>query len=78
MIRKLSLWLNWWLRARAWPTFDCEDCIGMLTPHGCYCSASDAVAPGEGPSEHHLWLRWLHGWLFQDQSPYWRDLDDVR
>lgn len=50
----------------------------MLIPHGCYCAATDAVAPCVGPSEYHHWLRWLHGWLFQDQSPYWSELDDDR
>lgn len=55
--------LHRWLHRVGWPTYDCEDCIGMQA-HGCYCYGSDAVAPCEGPRNHHLFARWLHGTLF--------------
>ena len=29
--------------------YQCEDCIGMLNPHGCYCMAVGAPYPG-GPA----------------------------
>lgn len=70
-----------WLRRKAWPTFDCEDCIGMRD-HGCYCAYYDAVAPNTGPTDFHQALRWLHGFLFIKTSLYWTDtthgLDHVR
>jgi len=56
------------LEAAAWPTFDCEDCIGMVQ-HGCYCSASDAVAPGCPPERKHLVLRRIHR-FFWPRSKY--------
>lgn len=36
--------LQWEIRRFLYPTFDCEDCIGMAD-HGCYCAAYNAVAP---------------------------------
>lgn len=71
MIRRF----DWWLRGLAWPTFDCEDCIGMRD-HGCYCLYYKAVAPSAGPLPWHDFLRWLHGFLFVWTSPFWTDLDE--
>lgn len=31
------------------PDYECEDCIGMKNPHGCYCMAMGARQPG-GPA----------------------------
>lgn len=67
-------WFNVWLRCLAWPTFDCEDCIGMRD-HGCYCAYYDAVAPSQGPGDWHVFLRRLHGYLFMWTSPFWTELD---
>lgn len=63
------------LRNLAWPLFDCADCIGM-SQYGCYCSYYDCIAPSEGPGDWHLWLRWLHGFLFPTSSPFWTSLDE--
>ncbi len=30
--------------------YACEDCIGMLNPHGCYCMSQGCVAPGVPPA----------------------------
>lgn len=63
-----------WLRDKAWPTFDCADCIGMAQ-YGCYCSYYNAIEPSVEPGDWHLFLRWLHGFLFIKTSPFWTDLD---
>lgn len=68
MIRRFDRWL----RDLAWPTFACEDCIGM-SQYGCYCSYYNAVAPSAGPGEWHLFLRALHGLIFIWTSEYWTD-----
>jgi hypothetical protein len=31
------------------PDYECEDCIGMMNTHGCYCMAMGARQPG-GPA----------------------------
>jgi hypothetical protein len=51
MIRKF-------LKQKAYPTFDCEDCIGMKD-HGCQCAAYEAIAPNTPPTKFHTFLRWI-------------------
>jgi hypothetical protein len=63
--------LNTWLRLKAWPDFDCMDCVGVGS---CYCAYHGGSAPGEGPADLHLFLRWLHGFIFIRSSPFWKDL----
>lgn len=53
-----------WLRSIAWPSFDCEDCIGMAE-HGCYCSAVGAIAPCTPP---HWWHKILQHVLAQTKE----------
>lgn len=58
--RKLRTWL--------YPSFDCDNCIGM-PEHGCYCEATGAVAPGLGPEWWRATLRnRLHAFLFPTRS----------
>ena len=46
-----------WLHGIIFRPYECEDCIGMMIPHGCYCSAMDAVAPCTPAEPWRLWLR---------------------
>lgn len=48
----------------AYPTYDCENCIGM-PEYGCYCMAMGASAPGGGPTK----LQRLCQWLLETQKP---------
>jgi hypothetical protein len=52
-----------WLRELAFPTYDCEDCIGMRD-HGCYCSMLDAPAPGMPVEWWREIVRWLYARLY--------------
>jgi hypothetical protein len=45
------------LRRLAYPTFECQNCIGMHE-YGCQCAATGAEAPGVGPSRWRRALRW--------------------
>lgn len=40
----------------AYPSYKCEDCIGMIQ-YGCYCDSQGASAPGIGPKWYHRILR---------------------
>lgn len=51
-----------WLHRWAWPSYDCEDCIGMIH-YGCQCNVYGAIAPGVGPARRHLVLRALATWI---------------
>jgi hypothetical protein len=48
--------LKRWLNDLAWPTYECEDCIGMAE-HGCWCAYHEAEAPGKGPGNLRFYLR---------------------
>lgn len=61
-----------WLRAIGWPTYDCQLCVGQNHWDGCYCAYYNAYAPcGPEPPAWVEVIRWLHGFLFFDLSPYW-------
>lgn len=48
------------LHSIAWPSFECEDCIGMAQ-HGCFCEGMGAPrAGGPGPE---WWRRILRRWV---------------
>lgn len=46
------------VRARLWPGYDCEDCIGMRE-HGCQCMYYGAMQPGVGPTRVERLGRWV-------------------
>lgn len=50
-----------WINRLLYPSYDCEDCIGMMISHGCYCAAYDAVAPCTPPEPWRAWARSLIG-----------------
>lgn len=70
-------WVWGWLYHKGWPAYECIDCIGVGCGyyHACYCAHHDAVGPCEEPGESHEWARWLHGFLFTQTSPFWRERD---
>lgn len=49
----------WWLYDKAYPSFDCEDCLGVHE-YGCYCAAMGASAPGIGPTRTQRWALWAY------------------
>jgi hypothetical protein len=51
-----------YFRDKGWPTYDCENCIGMIE-HGCYCAHEGATAPGVGPFRRHLIYRRIAAFL---------------
>ena len=56
---KRSLY-NW-----AWPSFECQQCVGQEYWQGCYCDYYGASCPGgPGPEWWRLLLRrlWNFGW----------------
>ena len=48
------------LEAAAWPSYECEQCVGQEPSQGCYCAYHEGIAPGVGPEEKHLLLRRIH------------------
>lgn len=44
------------IRNKLYPSFDCEDCIGMKQ-YGCQCDYYEAIAPGVGPTKFLVFLR---------------------
>lgn len=49
----------WWLYSKAYPSFDCEDCVGMRE-YGCYCAAMGSAAPGVGPTGTQRLALWAY------------------
>jgi len=66
-------WINRWLYDLAWPSYDCEGCHGLGPAYPCECAYYTAIAPGYGPQTQHVWLRWLHGFIFIHTSPFWTE-----
>lgn len=54
MVESGRIWR--YLRDIAYPSYDCQNCIGM-PEYGCYCMASDAGGPGHGPNKLQVFLR---------------------
>lgn len=52
MIRRL-------LRRLAYPSYDCELCVGQEWWQGCECSYHGGIAPGVGPEWWRVQLRKL-------------------
>lgn len=54
-------WLHRLIYRLAWPSYDCEDCIGAGCGHtlSCYCEHHRCVGPGAEPRAHHRALRRL-------------------
>jgi hypothetical protein len=59
---------RWWLKDRGWPTYECEDCIGMRD-HGCYCGYHGLYKPASNdvPLEGRV-ARWLYKLLWDDMG----------
>jgi hypothetical protein len=74
--RRLITRFDWWFQALAWPSFECKDCTGAGLHYGCYCAYYEAIAPGYGPDDWHMFLRAVHGFLFVNSSPYWSRFDE--
>lgn len=63
-----------WLQDLAWPTYDCEDCVGAGREYGCYCAYYDAIAPGAPAPRSIRVLRWvLERTLFRWRLKYKRE-----
>lgn len=71
---RLLLRLDRWLQAKAWPPFDCDDCIGMRE-HGCYCFAVGSLTPGGFIDPSRFGWRFAHGLLFIWTSPFWDEVE---
>lgn len=54
----ITLAVAGWLRSKAYPDFDCQNCLGM-PEYGCYCSIEGASAPGVGPTRTQRLARWI-------------------
>lgn len=54
-----------WLISKAYPMYDCECCVGQDWWQGCYCHYHGAVAPCEGPTRRHEFLRRVAALLFK-------------
>lgn len=55
-------WLHRAIYRRAWPGYECENCLGLSYDehHGCcYCFYHGAVAPGQSARFRHLVARWI-------------------
>ncbi|MBB5986008.1 hypothetical protein [Sphingobium lignivorans] len=63
------------VRSWLYPTFDCENCIGM-PEHGCYCAATGATSPNEGPGMLRAWLRIELDWFLNPPTRRWDVLSD--
>jgi hypothetical protein len=38
-------WLHELLFGLAWPTYECQSCVGQEWYHGCYCAYHNAFGP---------------------------------
>jgi hypothetical protein len=56
--------LRTWLYNKAYPGFECQQCVGQDYWQGCHCAYAGGISPGEGPGRYHLALRWLYGKLY--------------
>ena len=63
-----------WLHRRAWPLYDCDDCIGMRD-HGCYCAAIGSATPGGMIDPTRYGWRLAHGLIFIWTSPFWDEVE---
>lgn len=56
--------MRWWLYKLAWPSYDCEQCVGQDWWQGCYCAYYGASAPNCGPEWWRVLMRRLYnfGW----------------
>lgn len=59
-VMRLPRKIRWAVLGVAWPTYDCELCVGQEPQQGCYCAYHGAPrAGGPGPETWRVWLRWL-------------------
>lgn len=58
--------IRWRLLALAYPTYDCQQCVGQEPWQGCYCAYHDCIAPCTQPTR---WYRFLQ-WLIRKPKPY--------
>ena len=54
-----SSWLHALIYDLAWPSYECELCVGQEYWRGCECAYRGDVAPGVGPTRRHLFWRWV-------------------
>lgn len=57
-----------WLRARLYPSYECEQCVGQEAWQGCYCAYYGATAPSEGPGPIRALLRDLAEPILRDRE----------
>lgn len=76
--RRVTFFVNGWLNACGWPSYDCKDCVGAGLQHGCYCAYHGAVAPCDPePRLIQQIARWLHRRLFPGYDRYKNDDRDL-
>lgn len=63
-------WLHHLIYNAAYPTYECELCVGQEGWQGCYCAYHGAISPSAGPHTGHLLLRLIWDRVSKDTGDY--------